>query len=123
MSHGVEYLRAHGAAVPFPDAARWAGFVITGGHIAEMNPPSSEFRVQAEQAMSALSLTLERAGTSLRRILRLECFLSDLAHFEDWNAVYRTIFGEDGPPRTTLIVDFVIPAMLIEVQAIAATDS
>lgn len=106
-------------AVPFPDAAVAGELVYTGGQVAALDPLAPDFETQARQAIAALEQTLAAAGASLESILRLECFLSSREHFQAWNAVYDSSFPLRRPPRTTLIAGFVIPGLLIEVQAVA----
>jgi 2-iminobutanoate/2-iminopropanoate deaminase len=106
-------------AVPFPDAAVAGELVLTGGQVPALDPLAPDFETQARQAMAALERTLAAAGASLESVLRLECFLADREHFGAWNAAYDSCFGARRPPRTTLISGFVIPGLMIEVQAVA----
>lgn len=119
MSERLRTIPSDSTALPFPNAGTWGDLVVTGGHVGVLDPLAPDVAVQAEQAMTQLAATLEEAGSSLERVLRVECFLASRSHFEAWNQVYARFFGDRRPPRTTLVCDFVLDGLLIEVQAIA----
>ena len=98
------------------------GFVFTAGQIGAAADGSGlvgeSVEEQTEQVMANLKAILEAAGSSLDRIVKTTCFLSDLANFSAFNEVYRRHFGADFPARSTFGVS--LPAgVLVEVEAIA----
>ena len=79
-----------------------------------------DFATQARNALDRLQETLQAAGSSLRDVVKVTCFLA--APDDDrqaWSAVFREYFPLDPPARTT--VGAVIPAKgaLIEIEMIA----
>lgn len=78
---------------------------------------------QADVVMETLRSVLEKAGTSLENVLRVECYLTDAKYFPAWNSAFAKYFPKDPPTRTTLICDLVLDKMLIEIQAICGIPS
>jgi 2-iminobutanoate/2-iminopropanoate deaminase len=119
MTDGLRTFPEDPSALPFPDASAFGNLIVTGGQVGVLDPIAPDVETQAEQAMSQLANTLERAGSSLNHVMRIECFLASRSHFAAWNAVYGRFFPSRRPPRTTLVCEFVLDGLLIEVQAIA----
>lgn len=116
----VRRIPDHHGDLPFPNASRWGDLIVTGGHLADLEPLATDVETQAEQAVAALAQTLAEAGSSLEHVLRIECFLADADGLAAWNRVYARHFSGHRPPRTTLITGFVLDGIAIELQAIAA---
>jgi 2-iminobutanoate/2-iminopropanoate deaminase len=57
---------------------------------------------QVRQVFANLQAVAESAGGSLAGAVRVGVYLSDLAHFEEFDRVYREILGEPRPARTTI---------------------
>jgi 2-iminobutanoate/2-iminopropanoate deaminase len=56
-----------------------------------------------------LAAVAEAAGGSLANAVRVGAYLSDLAHFDEFDRVYRELFAAPRPARTTIqtaLVDF-----------------
>jgi len=107
---------------PYSQAIVANGFVFTAGQIGAAADGSGmvgdTVEVQTEQVIANLKGILEAAGSSLDRVVKTTCFLSDLANFGAFNEVYRAHFGSDFPARSTFGVS--LPAgVLVEVEAIA----
>jgi 2-iminobutanoate/2-iminopropanoate deaminase len=62
---------------------------------------------QVRQVFANLQAVAEAAGASLAQAVRVGVYLSDLEHFEAMDRVYREIFGEPRPARTTIQSDIV----------------
>ena len=75
---------------------------------------------QTEQALRNIAAILRAAGSDLSRVLRCGVFLIDINEFEKMNGVYRRIFGENRPARTTVQVS-ALPGtgLRVEIDAIA----
>lgn len=68
---------------------------------------------QVRQVFANLQAVAQAAGGSLARTVRVGVYLSDLAHFDAMDRVYREIFSEPRPARTTIqtdLVDFIVEA-------------
>jgi 2-iminobutanoate/2-iminopropanoate deaminase len=71
---------------------------------------------QVRQVLANLAAVCEAAGTSLDRAVRVGVYLSDLVHFDEMDRVYREIFPEPRPARTTIQSDLV--GFDVEVDAV-----
>jgi len=67
----------------------------------------SSIEAQVRQVFANLQAVAEAAGASLAQAVRVGVYLSDLEHFEAMDRVYREIFGEPRPARTTIQSDIV----------------
>ena len=110
---------------PYSQAIVANGFVFTAGQIAAAADGSGlvsdSIEEQTEQVIANLKAILEAAGSSLDRVVKTTCFLSDLANFDAFNDVYRRHLGSDFPARSTFGV--ALPAgVLVEVEAVATVE-
>src|SRR5437588_12865862 len=108
---------------PYSQAIVANGFVFTAGQIGAKADGSGlvgeSVEEQTEQVFANLKAILEAAGSSLDRVVKTTCFLSDLENFPAFNEVYRRHFDGSFPARSTFGVS--LPAgVLVEVEAIAA---
>jgi 2-iminobutanoate/2-iminopropanoate deaminase len=80
------------------------------------------FRAQAEQAFANLRRALEAGGSSLRDVLKVTIFVTDMkAHFPEVVAMRRKFWSEPYPADTIVQVSALYhPDALIEIEAIAA---
>ena len=74
---------------------------------------------QTEQVMKNLFAVLEAAGSNARQVLKTTCFLSDMADFAAFNAVYARYFGETPPARSCVQAAALPRGVKVEVEAIA----
>lgn len=73
---------------------------------------------QTRQALDNLKSTLESAGTSLDKVVKVNIFLSNLIDdFQKFTEVYKSYFKEPFPARTT--VGCTLNGFLLEIDAIA----
>ena len=78
------------------------------------------FRAQGEQAFSNLRRALEAGGSSLRHVIKVTIFVTDMAHFEDVVALRRRFFSAPYPADTIAQIKALYdPAAMIEIEAIA----
>ncbi len=107
---------------PYSQAIVSNGFVYTAGQIGAAADGSGlvgpTVEEQTEQVFANLKAILEASGSSLERIVKTTCFLSDLANFSAFNEVYRRHFDSGFPARSTFGVSLP-PGILVEVEAIA----
>ena len=107
---------------PYSQAIVSNGFVFTAGQIGAKADGSGlvgeGVEEQTDQVFANLKAILEASGSSLDRIVKTTCFLSDLGNFSAFNEVYRRHFDSGFPARSTFGVT--LPAgILVEVEAIA----
>jgi reactive intermediate/imine deaminase len=76
---------------------------------------------QTRRALKNVAGVLAANGATLENVIRTGVFLTDTDDFEAMNEVYRTLFSEPYPARTTVYVG--LPAgMKIEIDAIAVLE-
>lgn len=82
---------------------------------------SQDIAGQTRQVLAAIDALLERAGTSKRRLLRVEIFLMDMADFPAMNAVWEAWLPPgDAPPRATVQASLARPEWRVEMVVTAA---
>jgi len=75
---------------------------------------------QVRQVFANLQKVAEAAGVSLSQTVRVGVYLSDLEHFEVMDRVYREIFAEPRPARTT--IQSAIAGFDVEADAVVLVD-
>jgi 2-iminobutanoate/2-iminopropanoate deaminase len=106
---------------PYSQAIVTGGLVFVAGQGA-VNPETQELElgdIQSEtrRTLNNIKAILEAAGSSLRDVVRVGVFLSDMKDFEAMNKVYSEFFPENPPARTT--VGAVLPKIKVEIDCIA----
>ena len=86
------------------------GRIVDGGFIA-----------QGEQAFANLRRALEAGGSSLRDVIKVTIFVTDMGHFQDVVALRRKFFSAPYPADTIAEIKALYdPRAMIEIEAIAA---
>jgi 2-iminobutanoate/2-iminopropanoate deaminase len=110
---------------PYSQAVRVGDMVYTAGQPG-IDPATGKvagdtFEAQARQAIKNLSAVLEDAGSSLRRVVKVTCFVADPAGFATLNALFTEFFPEAPPVRSTPVV--ALPrGLLFSIDAIAVAE-
>ena len=111
---------------PYSQAVRVGDVVYTAGQPG-IDPATGavagdSFEAQARQAFANLAAVLEDAGSSLKRVVKVTCFLSDAAAFPVLNALFAEYFPGAPPVRSAPIVQ--LPrGLLFSIDAIAVADT
>lgn len=96
------------------------GFVFVSGQ-GPVDPATGmmpdDFEGQVRQTMANLRTILEGAGSSLDDVAKINCYLSDVTRFREWNRIYTDFFPAAPPARTT--VGCQLNGILVEVDCIA----
>jgi 2-iminobutanoate/2-iminopropanoate deaminase len=74
---------------------------------------------QAQQAMKNVCALLEAANLTIDNVVQVQLFLADMADFAQVNEVYKTIFTEPYPVRSTFQVAALPLAARMEIQVVA----
>lgn len=86
------------------------GRIVDGGFVA-----------QGEQAFRNLQRALEAGGSSLRDVIKVTIFVTDMGHFQDVVALRRKFFSAPYPADTIAEIKALYdPRAMIEIEAIAA---
>ncbi len=103
---------------PYSPAIVANGFVFVAGQAA-VNPDTNELelgdiRSETRRTLENIKAILESAGSSLKDVVRVGVFLSDMKNFDAMNEVYREYFPVDPPARTT--VGASLPRIKVEID-------
>ena len=83
-----------------------------------------DIRAQARQAFENLKKVYARGGATLRDIVKLNIYLTDLAHRAAVREVRKEYLGDHNPPSTTVVVASLVDRdLLIEIDATAMVDA
>lgn len=114
--------KAPAAIGPYSQAMTVGNLVFTSGQIpidpASGNIEATDITGQTEQVCKNLESVLEAAGSSCDAVIKTTCFLSDMADFAAFNAVYAKYFPS-APARSCVAVKALPKGSLVEVEAIA----
>jgi 2-iminobutanoate/2-iminopropanoate deaminase len=118
--------RAPAAIGPYSQAVKLGNLVFTSGQI-PLDPLSGtlvegDITVQAEQVLQNLAALLEDCGTSIGKVVKTTCFLTNLDDFQAFNDVYARYFGEGQPARSTVQVSRLPAGAIVEIDCIAELD-
>ena len=122
MSKTVYTKNAPEAIGPYSQAVTVGNLVFTSGQIA-IDPACGEVMTdtiegQTHQVCKNLSAVLEAAGSSLSKVVKTVCFLSDMKDFAAFNQVYGVYFTEK-PARSCVAVKSLPKGVLVEVDTVA----
>ncbi|MCE0914517.1 RidA family protein [Pseudomonas sp. NMI760_13] len=80
-----------------------------------------DITTQCECTLQALKVALERAGSSMDRVLHLTIYLTDMADRAAFNEVYQRFFKKPWPVRAAVgVASLAVEGMRVEVTAMAA---
>ena len=79
-----------------------------------------DIKVHTKDVLRQIKEELERAGSSMEKVLKCNVYLNDLKDYAGMNEVFRGSFGDDPPVRTTIAAAGGIPGnSLVEIDVIA----
>lgn len=74
---------------------------------------------QTRQVLEIIKSVLESGGAAMKDVVFNHIFLSDMAHYEIMNSVYREYFTEEPPARYCIRADLVRPEFWVEIASTA----
>ena len=111
--------------LPFSTAIAYGDLVFVSGLVGR-DPVTREIaagdvRAQTAQALANIRAQLEKAGTSLDRVLKATVFLTDMRQFGRMNEAYVAAFPGEPPARSCVAV-IALPdeQALVEIEVVAA---
>lgn len=114
--------KAPAAIGPYSQAKIAGGFIFTSGQIpvnpATGNVEAADVAGQTEQSCKNVKALLEAAGSSIDKVIKTTCFLSDIADFAAFNQVYAKYFTSS-PARSCVAVKDIPKGCLVEIEAVA----
>jgi enamine deaminase RidA (YjgF/YER057c/UK114 family) len=105
----------------FSGAVKHGNTLYIAGKGAHVEP--FEIKAHTEIVLQELQKELERNGSSMEKVLKVNVYLADLADYKGMNEVFRGRFGKNPPVRTTVATYGGVPGdSLVEMDCIAALD-
>jgi len=108
---------------PYSQGIKAGNFLFVAGQgpidpkTGQMTGPDIE--TQTRQTLTNVKGIVEASDLSMRDVVKVSIFLSNMEDFKKMNEVYKTFFPENPPTRTTVVAKLLLPGMLIEIDAIA----
>ena len=118
----IETKNAPAAIGPYSQAKIVGNFVYCSGQI-PVDPATSKIDgdnvgAQTERVCKNIAALLKAAGTSIDKVFKTTCFLSDIADFAEFNSVYEKYFVSK-PARSCVAVKDIPKGALVEIEVIA----
>lgn len=122
MLNRVSTSKAPAAIGPYSQAV-WAGNFLYLSGMMPIDPATgalepADITVQASRIMKNIEAVLSEAGLTQENVVKTTCFLSDMANFAPFNAVYGEYFTSK-PARSCVAVRELPKSALVEVEVIA----
>ncbi len=114
---------APAAIGPYSQGKIAGGFLFSAGQIPlipeSMEMVTGSIEEQTRRALQNLDAVLAAAETTWDRVVKTTVFLTDLADFAAFNAVYGMHLGEAKPARSTVQVAALPKGAKVEIELIA----
>ena len=118
--NAISTKNAPSPAGPYSQGIITEDYVFTAGQRPQ-DPVTGEIKKdikdQTRQVIKNIESILKESGCSLEDVVRTTVYLSDIKYFDEMNSVYKEMFSEPFPTRTTIGVQ--LRGIDIEIDAIA----
>jgi len=109
---------------PYSQGVYHHHFVFTSGQI-PLNPETGElvtgdFKAEVLQVLKNLDAVLIASNSSLKKVVKLTVFLTDLSNFPALNQVFQSFFDDPLPARSAVQVSGLPMNARVEIEAIGA---
>lgn len=123
MIRTIQTSHAPAAIGPYSQAKVVGNLLFTAGQIPlvpeTMEMVTGGIEAQTERVLQNLDAVLREAGTGWDRVVKTTVFLTDLADFAAFNAVYEQHLGSAKPARSTVQVAALPKGAKVEIELIA----
>lgn len=110
-------------AYPYSSGTRGGDMVYTAGQVAWGSDGNivgiGDIEAQTRQTLSNVGAVLHEGGADWDDVLKCNVYLRDMKDFQKMNDVFREIFPENPPARTTVQTPMAEDSMLVEIEAVA----
>jgi 2-iminobutanoate/2-iminopropanoate deaminase len=108
---------------PYSPAVRAGDFIFVSGQV-PVDPETQQLTLGDIKSETTLVLAnikrvLEGAGATVADVVKCSVFLSDGADFAAMNEIYAAFFGDAKPARTTVVCQFAMPGLKVEIDCVA----
>jgi 2-iminobutanoate/2-iminopropanoate deaminase len=126
MTGDIVLTNPAGMATPgghYSHAVTGNGFVVVSGQLpiapdgAKLN--EAPFERQAQQVLDNVAAALAGAGSAIERLVQVRVYVTDIAYWPAFNAIYAQWIGASRPARAVVPVPELHYGFKIEVEAVA----
>jgi 2-iminobutanoate/2-iminopropanoate deaminase len=108
---------------PYSPAVRAGDFIFVSGQV-PVDPETQQLTLGDIKSETTLVLAnikrvLEGAGATVADVVKCSVFLSDGTDFAAMNEVYAEFFADAKPARTTVVCQFAMPGLTVEIDCVA----
>ncbi|HLY09850.1 MAG TPA: Rid family detoxifying hydrolase [Planctomycetota bacterium] len=123
MRKAVETLNAPKPIGPYSQAIVEGDFIFLAGQ-GPTNPATGKVEMgdvtsETKQTFANMKAILEAAGSSLDKVVKCNVYLRDIKDFAAMNEVYKTMFQQPYPARTTIQAGALPGGIAVEIECIA----
>ncbi len=109
---------------PYSQAVIYNGLLYISGQV-PIDPKKGELlrgtiEEETQVVLNNIKYIVEEAGARMNDVLKVTCYLADMADFDRFNTIYKTFFQHDPPARTALQAGRLPLDVQVEVDAIVA---
>ena len=97
----------------------WIFVSGTAGYNFADHSISDDVAEQTRQSLATISAALEKAGASLKDIVRVRVYVSEREHVTAVSKVLGETFSDPRPTNTTIVCGFAMPEMKVELEVTA----
>lgn len=123
MKEVISTEHAPKAIGPYSQGIRYGNLVFVSGQIGALPDTGAivegDIKVQTEQVLKNLNAVLEKAGSSLDKVVKTTVFITNMSNFQAMNEVYARFFIESYPARSTIEVSRLPRDVMVEIEAVA----
>lgn len=126
MGSSVQAISSNELAPPgghYSHAVVAGGFVFVAGQLPiDANGTKlvdASFAVQAQQVLANVAAALRAAGSSPQQLVQVRVYITDIALWPEFNALYASWIGEHRPARAVVPVPQLHHGLKVEVEAVA----
>ncbi len=80
---------------------------------------TGDIEAQTRRVLDQIEESLNLAGSSMDKVMKVNVYLTDIKNFEGMNRAYINRFGPEPPVRTTVAVVAIPDGSLVEIDCIA----
>ena len=116
--------KAPKAIGPYSQGVKIGDFIFTSGQL-PINPDNGQLiaddvKKATAQSLENVKAILEKAGSSLDKVVKVVVYLKDLEDFAAVNEIYATYFTGDYPARSCFQVAKLPMDAKVEIEAVAS---
>jgi 2-iminobutanoate/2-iminopropanoate deaminase len=108
---------------PYSQAIIYGKLLFVSGQIAfdpnKNGVISGTIEHETELAMNNIRSIIKEAGSSMKKVLKVTVYLTDMKEFHKFNSVYKQYFENDPPARSCVEVKCLPFDAKVEIEAIA----